>query len=177
MRSLVALLVAGAGIFGAGGGCGTTPSRYDEVERWQCFEGSSGCDCFGTPTDATLEDPRPRVVSCGGALSCCFVQRRSDGVYECSCRAAPLRSNGAGGEGGESTVDDPKLACHAAALDEGSTEVVPRCPPVALNDSSVCALAFESCAPAYLEQNGLIACCEGTSCREDQYGADVCWPD
>lgn len=178
MRRLAALLVAGAGAFAAGGGCGTDPSRYDEVERWQCFEDAASCECFGTSEDTTVTDPRPKVVSCRPALGCCFVKDRAQGGFECSCLVPPPRSGGAGGEGGgEPAAEDPRLDCHAAAIDEGSTEVVPRCPPITLNDSSICSLAFESCDPKYLADNGLIACCEGTACRKNQYGADVCQPD
>lgn len=175
MRSIVAFLVAGAAALAAGGGCGADPSRYDEVGRWQCFENASECDCFGTPEDTIIEDPRPAVVSCRSALDCCFVKTRPDGIYECTCLVAPPREGGAGGEGGGDAAD-PKLDCHAAALEEGSTEVVARCPPVTLNDSAVCSLALESCEPAYLEQNGLIACCEGTTCRKNEYGVDTCQP-
>jgi hypothetical protein len=175
VRRLVAMLVAGAAAFAAGGGCGSDPSRYDEVGRWQCFEDPSGCDCFGTPEDTAITDPRSRVVSCSAALECCFVNERADGPFECSCLVAPPREGGAGGEGGGDGA--AHLDCHAAAIDAGSTEVVPRCPPVSLNDSAVCALSFESCDPGYLESNGLIACCEGTSCRKNQHGVDACEPD
>jgi hypothetical protein len=178
VKRLAASFVAAGALFAAGGGCGPDPSRYDEVERWQCFEDASSCDCFGTPDDRTLEDPRSKVVSCRAPLACCFVQTRTDGTYECRCLAAPLRTGGAGGEGGgDASSGGGGLDCHAAAIDAGSTEVVPRCPPVSLNDSAVCALAFESCEPDYLAENGLIACCEGTRCRQNQYGVEVCQPD
>jgi hypothetical protein len=170
------LLVAGAAAFAAGGGCGADPSRYDEVGRWQCFEDEARCDCIGTPEEATISDPRSRVVSCRAALDCCFVESRSDGTYECSCLVAPPREGGAAGEGGGDS-GGKNLDCHAAALDEGSTEVVPRCPPVTLNDSAICSLAFESCEPDYLEKNGLIACCQKTSCRKNEYGVATCQPD
>jgi hypothetical protein len=178
VRGLAALLVAGAAVLAAGGGCGADLSRYDEVGRWQCFEDSSGCDCFGTPEETTITDPRSRVVSCRPALDCCFVKERSDGTFECSCLVAPPRESGAGGEGGEGGGGAAaNLDCHAAAIDAGSTEVVPRCPPVTLNDSAVCALSFEACDPDYLARNGLIACCAGTSCRKNQHGVDACQPD
>jgi hypothetical protein len=176
VKRLAALVVAGGAVFAAGGGCGTDPSRYDEVDRWHCFEDESGCDCFGTSDGVTIEDPRPRVVGCRPALDCCFVKARAAGGYDCRCLVAPPRSDGAGGEGGGASDGDARLDCHAAAIEAASTEVVPRCPPVTLNDSAVCSLAFESCEPEYLEQNGLIACCEGTTCRQNQHGVLVCQP-
>jgi hypothetical protein len=176
LRTFSALLVAGAAVFAAGGGCGPDPSRYDEVERWECFEDDAGCDCFGTPADSTIADPRSKVVSCRSTFDCCFVKQRTDGTFECGCLVTPPPEDGAGGEGGAG-ADSPRLACHATAIDHGSTEVVPRCPPVTLNDSAVCALAFEGCDREYLDENGLIACCEGTACKKNQYGQDVCQPN
>ncbi len=178
MRSaFAAALSLGAALTTAGGCDSRSSSRYDEVGQWRCFESSSTCLCRGTDEGVTVEDPRPEVPACRVELDCCYVKTRSDGSFDCSCvaRAALVPGPGeagAGGEGGQSG----DLLCYGEALDHGSTEVVPHCPPLSLDDSSLCALSYESCDPDYLRQHGLIACCNGSVCGKDSHGQPVCLP-
>jgi hypothetical protein len=70
----------------------------------------------------------------------------------------------------------PELACTRAAVERGSPTVVGHCPPITLDDASVCAFLGESCDRDYLEEQGLIACCEGTHCGRNAFGENVCVP-
>jgi hypothetical protein len=122
------------------------------------------------------------VTSCARELECCFVKEGADGATECSCIRveAPAGASGAAGgagEGGTGGAPAEPFACHAAALERGSTEVVARCPPITLDSAGVCALAYEGCDPAYLASIGVVDCCEGTRCAADRAGVLVCQPD
>jgi len=166
------VVAASAGLFGAFGGCGGSASPYEDVEAWHCFEDEASCGCRGTASGVTVEDPRPAVVTCSAALSCCFVKKAADGTFDCTCVA--VEETGGGGEGGGAgAAGDPALDCVSAAVEHGTSEVVVRCPPVELDNSSVCAVLGESCEPDYLNRLGLIACCNGTTCRPGS-GGDVC---
>jgi len=166
-----------AAAFGSASGCnGNDPSPYDEVGQWRCFEDSTSCHCRGTDEGVPIDDPRPEVPACRVELDCCYVKTRSDGSFDCACVARSTlidaAATGAGGEGGQSG----DLLCHAEAIDNGSTEVVPHCPPLSLDDSSLCAVSYESCDPDYLREHGLIACCAGYVCGKDSHGQPVCLP-
>jgi hypothetical protein len=167
-------------VFVTFGGCDTPPSPYDEVE-WQCHSDGESCGCRGTNDPASVVDRRPRVISCERELPCCFVKTLGEDSFECTCVAVEAgAASGAGGQGGEGSGEggaggeDPRLACVREAVAHGTSEVVARCPPIELNDSAVCALHGESCDRDYLNQNGLVACCNGTSCQRDSRGQEIC---
>ncbi|HEY3501043.1 MAG TPA: hypothetical protein VGK73_40395 [Polyangiaceae bacterium] len=156
--------------------CAGESSPYDELS-WACEERGSSCACRGTPEPARAG----ASTACPRELDCCFVQAGPDGATDCSCVA--VEASSAGGEGGAGGAAEnggaasQDIACHQAALDHGSTEVVDRCPPITLDGAGVCALVYEACDPAYLESLGLVDCCEGTRCVEDASGVLVCQPD
>jgi hypothetical protein len=180
------------------GSCSDDSSPYDELD-WSCTPGAASCVCVGTPESE--EPPAGAGITCAQALDCCFVKSKSDGSTECTCVAVEVASgdgaagagSGAGGGGiggggvgsggveGEQTgaagAEAKELACHAAALDHGSTEVVKRCPPITLDSAGVCALVYEGCDPEYLASIGVIDCCDGTHCGEDASGQLICLPD
>jgi hypothetical protein len=176
-------------------GCEDDSGAYDEIASWPCFEDSETCSCFGVDDPSSVDDSRDQVVSCRPELDCCFVIDRGPEGYECVCVSAAelvvTSEAGAGGAGGEGNAagtggeslggahgtSDPELLCAAAALERGSTEVVGHCPPVTLDDASVCAFQGESCDRDYLEEHGLIACCDGHRCGKDAFGGNVCVPN
>jgi hypothetical protein len=177
-------------------GCEDDSGAYDEIASWPCFEDGETCSCFGVDDPSSVEDSRDQVVSCRPELDCCFVIDRGQQGYECVClsmadlgaaaeatgeggASGQSSAGGAGGEplGGANGVSDPELLCAAAALERGSTETVGHCPPVTLDDASVCAFQGESCDRDYLEEHGLIACCDGHRCGKDAFGGNVCVPN
>jgi hypothetical protein len=175
-------------------GCEGDSGAYDDIASWPCFEDSEACSCFGVDDPTSVEDPRDAVVSCRPELDCCFVIDRGQEGFECVCVsmaalvAAAETTGGAGGAsngagaggeslGGANGASDPELLCAAAALERESTEVVGHCPPVTLDDASVCAFQGESCDRDYLEEHGLIACCDGHRCAKDAFGGNVCVPE
>lgn len=166
-------------------GCEGDSGAYDSVANWLCFEADAECACYGVDDPASVEDDRERVSSCRPELDCCFVIDHGDEGYECVCvssdelesEAGAAGGGGAGGEGGtRDEAADPELACTRAAVERGSPTVVGHCPPVTLDDASVCAFLGESCDRDYLEKHGLIACCEGSHCGRNAFGENVCVP-
>ncbi len=171
-----------------GYGCEGDSGAYDDVANWLCFEDDAECACYGVDEPGSVEDDRERVTSCRPELDCCFVIDHGDEGYECVClSAAELRAEGgaggsdgagaggvAAGAGGSDTA--PELACTRVAVERGSPTVVGHCPPITLDDASVCAFLGESCDRDYLEEQGLIACCEGTRCGQNAFGENVCVP-
>lgn len=191
MRSLAIglTLFAAAGLLASG--CDGDPGAYDDVANWLCFENDAACACYGVEDPSAVEDDRDRVGSCRPELDCCFVIDRRDGGYECVCLStaalAAEAEAGASGMGGASsstegdagaggTATDPELLCTKAALERGSATTAGHCPPIKLDDASVCAFLGESCDRDYLEKQGLIACCEGTHCGRNAFGENVCVP-
>jgi hypothetical protein len=166
------------------GSCGDESSPYDELD-WSCTLGGTSCVCAGRSEADEAAPPAGSTASCPHELDCCFVKSESDGSTGCRCVALPEPAGeggaggagGDGGGGGEAGAESAELRCHAEALDHGSTEVVPRCPPVTLDSAGVCALVYESCDPEYLESIGVIDCCEGTHCGRDSLGVLICLPD
>jgi hypothetical protein len=171
-----------------GYGCEGDSGAYDDVANWLCFEDDTACACYGVEDPGSVEDDRARVGSCRPELDCCFVIDRGEDGYECVCLStaeleatAAAGAGGAGGEGGAQpraggATGDPELACTRAAVERGSPTVVGHCPPITLDDASVCAFLGESCDRDYLEAQGLIACCEGTHCGRNAFGENVCVP-
>lgn len=186
---LPALVLLGAAAL-VESGCEGDSGAYDDVANWLCFEDAAECSCYGVEDPARVEDDRERVTSCRPALDCCFVIDRGKDGYECVCLAtdaleAEAAAGGAGGAGssGEGgapgaggATSDPELSCTRLAVERGSPTVVGHCPPVTLDDASVCAFLGESCDRDYLEEQGLIACCEGSHCGRNAFGENVCVP-
>lgn len=177
-RALAALLPLVV-CFATGGGCNGTASRYDSV-AWQCSDAQGGCACHGAP-NASDRASVPGTPACAAELDCCFVVDHGDGSFDCTCRATPedpppAGAAGAGGEGGAAPERSQAARCASAAAAQNSTTLTPHCPPITLDSAGVCAVSFESCEPAYLKQNGLVACCDGTACRSDASGRMVCQP-
>jgi hypothetical protein len=173
-------------------GCEGDAGAYDDVANWLCFGDDAECACYGVEDPASVEDDRQRVTSCRPELDCCFVIDRGKDGYECVCLSAAELGAGtdtgaggaggaAGGEGGAQAEaggasGDPELACTRLAVERGSPTVVGHCPPIELDDASVCAFLGESCDRDYLEEQGLIACCEGSHCGQNAFGENVCVP-
>jgi hypothetical protein len=169
--------------------CGGEESQYAVVENWECFEatklsaagagtgggGAAGvagtesaggataespsCDCYGVASGQSIEDPRPAVSMCSG-WRCCYAWPNEDGTYDCRCEDEPAGTQVAS-------------YCEGAASERGG-EVVDACPPTPRDNAAYCAFQGESCAPDYLEREGLNGCCKGLSCRTDTHGTPVC---
>ena len=166
-----------------GGSCGTsTASPYDDVDHWQCFATSSECKCAGVPAGTQVSGVGSPTAACTTELDCCFVKQNADLTYTCTCVRTPADDAEAGsagaagndGTGGAPATRSQAARCLEAAAQHDSTTVTPHCPPITLDSSGVCALTFESCDSAYLEQNGLIACCDGLVCGADPSGQKIC---
>ena len=166
-----------------GGSCGTgTASSYDDVDQWLCYATSHECTCAGVPAGAKVTESGTPTVACASALDCCFVKQNADKTYTCTCVATPpdeaatggAGAAGEGGAGGAPASRSQAARCAEVAAQNDSTTVTPHCPPITLDSSGVCALTYESCDDAYLQKNGLIACCDGLSCQEDASRQKVC---
>jgi hypothetical protein len=178
--TLLSLLV----YLAVGGSCSSSSSTpYDAVDQWLCVQSSESCTCAGGPSGTEVKASGTPTVGCGEALDCCFVKDHQDGTFTCTCIATPpdvpaassgeAGAAGGGGEGGASGLSQ-STRCVRAATDYDTTTVVAHCPPVTLDSAGVCALTFESCDPAYLRQNGLVACCDGLTCQADGSGQKIC---
>jgi len=166
-----------------GGSCGTTTATpYDEVAEWQCFTSNKACQCAGVPEGTKVSGSGAPTVACAPELDCCFVKQNLDATYTCTCMTTPTDEPpaasaggaGAGGEGGAPASRSQAARCLEAAAQHDSTMLTAHCPPITLDSAGVCALTFESCDSAYLEKNGLIACCDGLVCRPDANGQKIC---
>jgi hypothetical protein len=176
VRAAPLALCAIVAYVGVGGSCASPTTPYDDVDQWLCFQSEDVCDCYGRPAGTRIENPREPTPGCAAELDCCFVKDKLNGDYDCKCVAiaADDESRGTGGEGGADGELSRESRCLLAAAEYGTTTVTAHCPPLTLDSPGVCALTFESCEPAYLEKNGLVACCEGLACQLDSTGQRLC---
>jgi hypothetical protein len=169
-----------------GGSCGTTQSTpYDSVDQWLCFASNTECTCAGVPTGTKVEGHGAEVNACASELDCCFVRQNADLTYTCTCVSTPedpapsgsagaAGSDGTAGEGGAPPARSHAARCLEVAARHDSTTMTAHCPPITLDSSGVCALTYESCDSAYLQKNGLVACCDGLVCQPDTSGQKLC---
>jgi hypothetical protein len=168
------------------GSCGTnTSTPYDDVDQWLCFASNRECTCAGVPEGTHVEGTGTPTTACASELDCCFVKQNLDLTYTCTCVVTPedeapsgsagaAGAPGAGGETGTPASRSRAARCLEAAAQHDSTTVTAHCPPITLDSSGVCALTFESCDSGYLQQNGLVACCDGLVCAADASGQKIC---